>query len=386
MAAATFIATSLLLAGLILLGTAKACDRLAMTPEERRRFTARATQILLAWMAFVAFAAGFGLFRAFVPILIAAVVISAVAFTRSPVGRLLETLPYSWLVGFHGFRVLAEVGLYFAYEEGRIPILLTFAGGNFDMVSGVSALVLGPILAKKPKKATVWPWNVVATILLATIVAMHALTGQTYMTRLPYVLLPGVLVWAAVAGHMIIFQKLLARDKSSGRAALPWIGEEHEARTRTRAHLLSGGARQQHRALVRLAAHRHGSGDQREKPVPRDFHGFAGAPELGVARLDPGAPVAQRQRPQPFMIPHHEIDRVPVARRPYGVVDLATDAHEFDEVFRVHVNQHRGGLGLRRRDSFQVAEKGHFADEFTRSNGLHQRLLMRAAFQNVHFA
>lgn len=211
MTGAVLLGTSTLLVLLILAGTSLAADRLAMPPEEKRRFTGRAGMMLLAWIAFVSVIGGSGVLTA-VPYAVApAVLVSAILFARSPVGRLLETLPFHLLVGFQGFRILAEIYLFLRWKDGAIPVELTFEGWNFDIVTGILALIFACFLAKKPLRPLVWAWSLLGTALLITIVPLHVRLARESVASFPYVLLPGVLVWSAVAGHVIVYQKLLAK-------------------------------------------------------------------------------------------------------------------------------------------------------------------------------
>ncbi len=212
MAAVLLIATAVLLVVLILGGTSLAADRLQMPPEEKRRFTGRAGTMLLAWTAFVVAIGATGVLSEFPPAVGPVTLISAILFARSPIGRLLETLPFHLLIGFQGFRILAEVYLFLRWKDGAIPVELTFEGMNFDIVTGVAALVLAFVLAKKPLRPLIWAWSLMGTALLITIVSLHMKLAPESVVRFPYVLLPGVLVWSAVAGHVVTYQKLLAKD------------------------------------------------------------------------------------------------------------------------------------------------------------------------------
>ena len=150
-----------------------------------------------------------------------AVAVSAVLLSRSPLGKLLSAgLPFAALVGFQGFRILAELALWSAHKEGLAPVQMTFEGLNFDILSGISAFVLAPWLARRPSRPVIWAWNFGALALLLVIVGIAALSAptplrqfmnepaNTFVARFPYVLLPGVLVFAALVGHLLVFRKL----------------------------------------------------------------------------------------------------------------------------------------------------------------------------------
>lgn len=124
------------------------------------------------------------------------------------------------LVFFQSFRILAEIVLFLALKEGLAPVQMTFEGYNFDIVTGISALVLGIYLRKRThKKLTLW-FNLLGLVFLG-IIAFIALTSMPspmrlfmkdpsniWVTTSPYILLPGVLVVAAMTLHLLIFRKL----------------------------------------------------------------------------------------------------------------------------------------------------------------------------------
>lgn len=124
------------------------------------------------------------------------------------------------LVFFQSFRILAEIALFLALKEGLAPVQMTFEGYNFDIVTGILAIVCGLYLRKRTNKKMVIWFNILGLVFLA-IIAFIALTSMPSAMRLfmkepsniwvtssPYILLPGVLVVTAVTLHLLIFRKL----------------------------------------------------------------------------------------------------------------------------------------------------------------------------------
>ena len=139
--------------------------------------------------------------------------------------RLADGVPLAVLVGYQVFRVPLEWLLHRLYLEGVIPVEMTYAGRNFDIVSGLTAAVLAVLLAKgRGPRAVVIAWNVLGLALLANIVAVAVLATPTPFqvftdgppNRLPgvfpYVWLPTVLVQAALLGHLLVFRALGRRS------------------------------------------------------------------------------------------------------------------------------------------------------------------------------
>jgi type IV secretory pathway TrbD component len=104
-----------------------------------------------------------------------------------------------------------------------MPLQMTYTGRNFDIVTGVSALVLGLVMLKwNVPRVVVWIWNVTGLALLINIVAVAMLSSplfqffgsdhlNTFVAYPPYVLLPAVMVLAAWAGHLVVFKALVIR-------------------------------------------------------------------------------------------------------------------------------------------------------------------------------
>ena len=201
----------------------------AIAGNDRSRWTRHtliAAVVAAAWMAATGFAAARGLLHFAAPptmlIVFPAVLVGAVALALSPVGtRITRALPLAALVGFQGFRVLVELLLHRAYTEGLMPVQMSYAGRNFDIVSGATAIGVAAWLATgHVAPRLVLAWNVVSAALLANIVIVALLSAPTpmrvflnepsnvWITRAPWVWLPTVMVFAAVTGHVMVFRRL----------------------------------------------------------------------------------------------------------------------------------------------------------------------------------
>jgi hypothetical protein len=156
-----------------------------------------------------------------IPLAFAVLNVVAIAFALAPAGRrLARGLPLAALVGFQAFRLPLELVLHAWSEQGTIPESMTWTGANFDIVSGIVALVLAPFAAR-PQVA--WVANLVGFGLLANVarVAMmssplpfawqHVQPKLTVIAHLPYALIGPVCVGGALAGHIILTRRLLSR-------------------------------------------------------------------------------------------------------------------------------------------------------------------------------
>ena len=77
--------------------------------------------------------------------LVVAIVLTCVLALGSFGNTLAQGLPLWALVGYQGFRVVVELMLHRAYEQGVIGVQMTWSGRNFDVLSGASALSARPI-------------------------------------------------------------------------------------------------------------------------------------------------------------------------------------------------------------------------------------------------
>ena len=157
-------------------------------------------------------------------ILVAASIgVLGIVIARSSVGdRLARGLPLASLVGLQAFRLPLELLMHQTAVAGVMPEQMSYSGRNFDIITGITALLLAiGLRTGRPPQSLVMAWNVMGLILLANIVTVAILSTpqfavfgstpdrvNTFVTRVPYVLLPTVMVLAAWAGHLIVFRAM----------------------------------------------------------------------------------------------------------------------------------------------------------------------------------
>lgn len=150
--------------------------------------------------------------------------ILAISLAFSPVGGLLaRTLPLSFLVGFHAFRLPLEMILHQWYEGGTLPVQMTWSGHNFDVLTGVLAVALSLGLALR--KLPAWTAGVFSFIGLALLftVASIAVTSTPGPLRLylndppvllafhfPYGWIVPFAVSAALFMHIVLVRRLFS--------------------------------------------------------------------------------------------------------------------------------------------------------------------------------
>jgi hypothetical protein len=206
-----------------------------LTTTGRRKAGAGAAVVLAAWLAVTSLLGSLPLFHSFesfppplLRVFMAMLVLIAV-FAFSSLGkRLSHALPLWVLVGFQAFRIPVELLLHRSFHEGLIGVQMTYLGRNFDVVTGVSALLLGAVMYKRVlPKSVLWLWNIVGVGLLLNIVGIAALSMPTpkrlfmegpanvFVAYLPFIWLPTVMVASAWAGHLLLMRRLFKPDSRS---------------------------------------------------------------------------------------------------------------------------------------------------------------------------
>ena len=160
-------------------------------------------------------------------LLVIAILALGVAVARSSVGdRLARGAPLAALVGFQSFRLPLELAMHRAYAEGLMPAQMSYSGRNFDIVTGLTALLLAvAMMITRVPRWIVAAWNVMGLILLVNILGVAILSTpalayfgpdrlNVWVTWMPYTLLPAVMVLAAWAGHLVVFRALAQLSSS----------------------------------------------------------------------------------------------------------------------------------------------------------------------------
>jgi hypothetical protein len=155
----------------------------------------------------------------------------AIGVALSRVGRRLSlAIPIAALVGFQGFRVAVELLLHRAFAEGLMPIQMSYAGRNLDIVSAITAIFVGLWLAGgRSSPRLVFAWNTLGAALLLNILVVALLSAPTpmrvfmnepsniWVTRAPWIWLPTVMVLAAIMGHALVYRRLWVEWRAGAR-------------------------------------------------------------------------------------------------------------------------------------------------------------------------
>jgi hypothetical protein len=212
--------------GLVLAGD-WAGRQLGEDPATRRRWALGTALGVLLWLLLSGAAAASGVLRRFDAVpppfagLLLAILAIGIILPLSPLGtRLIRGLPLAALVGYQVFRFPLELLMHRAYTDGLMPVQMSYSGRNFDIITGIGAGLLGLALLRwSVPRWMIWACNLGGFVLLVNIVTVAVLSTpifrwfgddrlNVFVTYVPFVWLPAVMVTAALMGHILVLRKL----------------------------------------------------------------------------------------------------------------------------------------------------------------------------------
>jgi len=105
---------------------------------------------------------------------------------------------------------------------------MSYSGQNYDIVSGITAGALGLWLVRRnASRWVVASWNTLGFVLLVNIVTIAIVSTPVFgwfgnerlnifVTYPPFVWLPGILVTAALMGHILVWRRLSEKPAAEG--------------------------------------------------------------------------------------------------------------------------------------------------------------------------
>jgi hypothetical protein len=125
----------------------------------------------------------------------------------------------------HVVRIPVELVLYGLYLQHAVPKLMTFEGGNLDIISGLSALFVYYFGFVKSRISRGWliAWNLLCVALLFNIMARAVLSAPFDFQQLgfeqpniallyfPFSWLPGFVVPAVLFAHLVTLRQLFSK-------------------------------------------------------------------------------------------------------------------------------------------------------------------------------
>lgn len=154
--------------------------------------------------------------------------ITLLLMTTSKGKTFIDALDLSQLTLLHTIRIPVEMTLYYLSVAALIPVSMTFAGHNYDILSGMSAPVIYYLVFWRKRMGTrgLLIWNVLCLVLLVIIVTTAVLAAKTPFQQIdfdqpnigigyfPFVLLPGIVVPLVLISHLASIRQLMALHKT----------------------------------------------------------------------------------------------------------------------------------------------------------------------------
>ncbi|MFD2717484.1 hypothetical protein ACFST9_02085 [Hymenobacter monticola] len=203
-------------------------------------YSGRTLAVLLAWLGLQAGVALSGFYTVTNtlpprPLALVAppVLLMALLWGTARGQQYLNGLHLPTLTLLHVVRIPVELVLYGLYVHHAVPELMTFAGRNWDVLSGLSAPVVYYLAFKRKTLSSGWllTWNFIALGLLVNIVATAMLAAPTLFQKLafeqpnvailyfPFNLLPAVVVPLVLLAHLAAIRRLWGARRGVAEAA-----------------------------------------------------------------------------------------------------------------------------------------------------------------------
>jgi hypothetical protein len=158
-----------------------------------------------------------------IPVFAAATMLVVLAVGLSRVGRWLAAAPIAALVLFQAFRLPLELVLHAWARQGVIPETMTWSGANWDIATGILAILLAPVSHRT--RAAAWIANLIGFALLLNVIRVAILSSPlpfawavepklALALHLPYALIIPVCVGGALLGHIALTRALLVRSQA----------------------------------------------------------------------------------------------------------------------------------------------------------------------------
>lgn len=132
-----------------------------------------------------------------------------------------QKLSTNHLLSIHILRIVVELVLYQLFLENKVPKLMTFQGWNFDILIGISALIILTyqlISKQKIDRRILIIWNIIGIVFLLFIVSLAILSSPLPIQQLafeqpniavlefPYCFLPTCVVPIVLISHILMLR------------------------------------------------------------------------------------------------------------------------------------------------------------------------------------
>ncbi len=131
----------------------------------------------------------------------------------------LSTFNLKQLMYLHSVRILVELVLFWLFIGKYVPKSMTFEGSNFDILAGITALIIAHFSFRNNKinKMALWIWHIFSILLLVNVLIHAILSTPTIfqqfafeqpniaVMKFPFLLLPAIIVPIVLISNMAGF-------------------------------------------------------------------------------------------------------------------------------------------------------------------------------------
>jgi hypothetical protein len=203
----------------------------AIEESKKKKFITSIIVALVGWVVFVAtwsFSGMLGDFSLFPlnmgPILVIPLIGTLVFTFSKTFTEVLSHIPQHRLAYLQSFRIFVEILIWMLFVDNLLPVQMTFEGRNFDVISGITGIIIGYLSSQgKLSRTMLIIWNIACLGLLINIVTIAILSmpvpfrvfmnepSNTVVGQFPISLLPAMLVPLAYMLHFFSLRKLFKK-------------------------------------------------------------------------------------------------------------------------------------------------------------------------------
>ncbi|RLD21305.1 MAG: hypothetical protein DRI71_09215, partial [Bacteroidetes bacterium] len=169
---------TILLAVFLILVLLRATKHLADQKEEYQKLPLAMTVFIAVWLIYLSMLSYTEVLTDYslppkMPLLVVLplLVLIIISLFKKGTTDFVVTTSVSWLIYIQSFRIIVELIIWGAYNQGIVPLITTFEGYNYDVLVGLTAVPLA-YYAKRDKIAPVvlLVWNIGSLLILANTV------------------------------------------------------------------------------------------------------------------------------------------------------------------------------------------------------------------------
>ncbi len=146
----------------------------------------------------------------------------AYLFTSKKGNQLVDQLSLNDLTYLHTSRIAVEIVLFWLYKYHQVPESMTFEGRNFDILTGISAPIIGYLffIRQSISSQVLLIWNILGLLLLINVVTHGILSVPSPFQQLafdqpnvailkfPFNWLPSFVVPVMLFSHLVAFRQI----------------------------------------------------------------------------------------------------------------------------------------------------------------------------------